>query len=172
MSYSHSAARPIETASLVSFLYPVAEDRMAEEGEVMIAALSQRASEGDIHQALADWVDAVNGGSASAINALYAEDALLLATFDPVPVTDAKGRIAYFTNLAAREELKVTVQESRFRHYGRVGTASGLYTFSYRENGQRVEVLSRFSFVFMKGATGEWKIADHHSSIAMIPAAR
>jgi len=40
---------------------------------------------------------------------------------------------------------------------------SGLYTFSFEEDGKMVSIPARFSFVYEK-ENGKWLIVEHHSS--------
>jgi hypothetical protein len=46
---------------------------------------------------------------------------------------------------------------------GDAAVASGLYTFSYRKDGQLVELPARYTFVYRKTPHG-WAIIRHHSS--------
>jgi hypothetical protein len=55
------------------------------------------------------------------------------------------------------------VQSEKIDLFGDAAVASGLYTFSYRMNGQLVELPARYTFVYRKTPHG-WAIVHHHSS--------
>ena len=70
---------------------------------------------------------------------------------------------AYFHKFSQNRELKATVQSERIDLFGDAAVASGLYTFSYKKDGQRVELPARYTFVYRKTPHG-WAIVRHHSS--------
>ena len=71
---------------------------------------------------------------------------------------------AYFHKLTQNPELKATIQSEKIDLFGdAAAVASGLYTFSYRKDGQRVELPARYTFVYRKTPHG-WTIVRHHSS--------
>ena len=43
---------------------------------------------------------------------------------------------------------------------------SGSYTFSFDTEEGRMSVPARYSFVYSRKQGGDWKIIDHHSSVA------
>jgi uncharacterized protein (TIGR02246 family) len=128
------------------------------------------ASDAPIRKCLNGWIEAVNSGQVGTICALYRIDAVLLATFDPKPLATPKERENYFVNFKARKGLKAAVDECHAQRLGdAAGTASGLYTFSFVENGAPQTARARFTFVYERQRDGQWLIAAHHSSVAPPP---
>jgi uncharacterized membrane protein YqiK len=118
----------------------------------------------EIQAALQDWTEALgNGHDETAVTALYDKDATLLATFDPKPLDTPAAIAGYFHKLTQNPELKATVQTETIDLFGDAAVASGLYTFSYKKDGQRVELPARYTFVYRKTPHG-WAIVRHHSS--------
>lgn len=120
----------------------------------------------EVKEAFEKWIAAVSTGSAQAVTALYAPDAVLLPTLSP-KVHDTPGkRRDYFNAFTARKDLKGEVNESYIRVFGDTAVNSGMYTFTYRgDDGATQAVPARFSFVYRRTDEG-WMIIDHHSSAA------
>ncbi|MFN8124910.1 MAG: DUF4440 domain-containing protein [Candidatus Nanopelagicales bacterium] len=97
----------------------------------------------------------------------YTQRAILLATFKSY--VKGHARITrYFDDLTCKHGVRVKTQRITTSREGRMGYATGLYRFSYREGGKLVNVPARFTFVFVKrGDT--WLIANHHSSEVPAP---
>lgn len=130
-----------------------------------LAAAPQRATKAEIHAALMKWINALGSGQGEKpVAALYARDAILLATFAPKPLTTPAEIAAYFRQLTQKPELRARVQSEKIDLFGGGGADTGLYTFSYRGNSQEVHVPARFTFVFRKSAK-DWLIVSHHSSL-------
>jgi uncharacterized membrane protein YqiK len=118
----------------------------------------------EIHEALHEWTRALgNGHDETAVTPLYEKDATLLATFDPKPLETPAEIAAYFHKLMQNPELKATVQSEKIDLFGDAAVASGLYTLSYRKDGQQVELPARYTFVYRKTPYG-WRVVRHHSS--------
>ena len=118
----------------------------------------------EIHAALQEWTEALgNGHDETAVTALYDKDATLLATFDPKPLQTPAEIAGYFHKLTQNPELRATVQSETIDLFGDAAVASGLYAFSYRKDGQLVELPARYTFVYRKTPHG-WAIVRHHSS--------
>jgi hypothetical protein len=118
----------------------------------------------EIHAALQEWTQALgNGHDETAVTALYDKEATLLATFDPKPLETPSEIGAYFHKLTQNPELKVIVESEKIDLFGDAAVATGLYRFSYRKDGQRVELPARYTFVYRKTPRG-WVIVRHHSS--------
>ena len=120
--------------------------------------------EHEVDKAFADWRTALSSGKAENIVKLYDKDAILLATLAAEPITTQQGRTEYFTGLTAKPKLKATVNEEYVRLLDpNTALVSGVYTFSFMEEGKTVEVPARYTFVFEK-ESGKWMIVEHHSS--------
>jgi uncharacterized protein (TIGR02246 family) len=130
------------------------------------AAAPQGSGKAAIHTALIKWTRALaSGQGGKPVAALYARDAILLATFAAEPLTTPAAIAAYFRQLTAKPDLRATVESEKIDLFGTDGAAdTGLYTFSYRAGGKEVRVPARFTFVWRKTGKG-WLIVSHQSSV-------
>jgi uncharacterized protein (TIGR02246 family) len=111
-----------------------------------------------------DWGTALSSGDANQITALYDQEAVLLATFSD-ELDTAKEIETYFVGLLQKPDLKVAFNAQNIRVLDdNTATNSGLYTFSYSENGKTVEVPARYTFLYEKKGD-RWMIVEHHSSV-------
>ncbi|MGL4881899.1 MAG: DUF4440 domain-containing protein, partial [Waterburya sp.] len=78
------------------------------------------------------------------------QEAVLLATFnDELDTPDEIKN--YFIGLTQKPDLKVVFNGQNVRVLDdNTATNSGLYTFSYTENGKTVEVPARYTFLYEK----------------------
>ncbi|MGL5835964.1 MAG: SgcJ/EcaC family oxidoreductase [Waterburya sp.] len=111
-----------------------------------------------------DWGTALASGDANQVTALYDGEAVLLATFnDELDTSDEIKN--YFIGLTQKPDLQVVFNNQNVRVLDdNTATNSGLYTFSYTENGKTVEVPARYTFLYEKKGES-WMIVEHHSSI-------
>ena len=94
---------------------------------------------------------------------LYTKNGILLATFKTYVQGEADIS-KYFDGLSCLDTLTVSTQKLTAANTGTMGYATGLYTFSYKnDDGSTTKVPARFTFVFAK-KQGKWLIANHHSS--------
>jgi uncharacterized protein (TIGR02246 family) len=129
------------------------------------AAEPQSATKAEIRATLQKWINALSSGQGEKpVMALYAKDAILLATFAAAPLTTPAEIAAYFRRLAAMPDLGATVQSEKIDLFGDGAADTGLYTFHYREGGKEVRVPARFTFVYRRTPRG-WIIVSHHSSV-------
>jgi hypothetical protein len=95
----------------------------------------------------------------------YGNDAVFLGTFAK---TIKKGRAAispYFVGLFKKENLKVDFTDEIYVNDIEDGyIISGIYNFSYTENGQAQKVRARYSFT-IQYINGKPLIINQHSSI-------
>lgn len=116
-------------------------------------------------QTLHAWIQAVNAGDLESILGLYAEDSVLLATFAPRAIRRAEDRRAYFTRLASRPGLRVSLHERTVREQA-VGAAcevvSGIYKFEMEIDDEQLVFEARFTMVI--NPTAARPILHHHSS--------
>ncbi len=119
--------------------------------------------EAAIGRVTAQWATKLNSHDPIKVAALYDEPFVLYATFKS-KIDTVEGLVQYFTDLMKKEDLKVTFNEQTIRVYGSTAVNSGIYTFSYKENGKLKEINARFTFVYTLTPAG-WKIVDHHSSV-------
>ena len=114
-------------------------------------------------QAYENWLQAVTSGTPEPVVALYDAGAVLLPTLACGPRQGHQAITEYFQEFTAKPDLQAETNQFVSHHLGEVAVASGLYTFSYDQDGQRVEVPARFSFTF-RNQDDDWLIVSHHSS--------
>ncbi|MDX9690297.1 MAG: DUF4440 domain-containing protein [Proteobacteria bacterium] len=117
-----------------------------------------------VKEALNTWLNAISIGAPDAVMTLYADDAVVLLAFAPGVHANPAKRLEYFKMFTANENLQCKIDELHTRVFGDIGINSGLYTFTFKKNGQDVSMAARFSFVYKKTALG-WLIVDQHSSL-------
>ena len=111
------------------------------------------------------WVETFCKGNPENVVALYAEDALLNATLNPIPMLTQQERLGYFRQLSEMPGMKVEVQSEYLRMFNDwLAVVSGLYQFSFLRNGELVKIPARYSMVFQRGKSDHWLVIDHHSS--------
>ncbi len=132
--------------------------------EVMHTSQGQADEKAEVEKAFADWRQALSSGKSENVVKLYDPSAILLATLAEKPITDQKERTDYFDKLTAKPKLMATVNEDHIRLLDEnSAVVSGLYTFSFEENGNKVSIPARYTFVYEK-ENGRWMIVEHHSS--------
>jgi uncharacterized protein (TIGR02246 family) len=110
------------------------------------------------------WGNALAARDPKKMAALYDPKAVLIATFTNELDTPAEIN-NYFVGLMTKEKLQVAFNKQNIRILDEnTATNSGLYTFSYMENGKTIAVPARYTFVYEK-RDGKWTIVEHHSSI-------
>lgn len=112
------------------------------------------------------WGAAFSARDVAGVLALYAPDALLLATANPQPVHGRAAMQSYFENLLINRAA--TVQFGATLHVDGVdpAAASGLYTFTWNDPaGGRSAAPARYTFVVTRNGAGPTGfIRQHHSS--------
>lgn len=108
------------------------------------------------------WAKALSSNNPKKITALYADGALLYATFEN-QLDTSEGIQGYFTKLMKHQDLAVKFTKQNIRMFGETAVNSGFYTFSYMDDGHEVQVPARYTFVFTHEGKN-WLIVDHHSS--------
>jgi hypothetical protein len=116
-----------------------------------------------VNQAIDIWAQSLIAMDIDGIINLYDEDSILLATLDDTPLFDQAGRKNYFQNLMKKPDIHVDITDRYTRIFGDAAVTSGIYTFSFTNNGEKVLIPARFSFVHLQ-KDGKWMIIDHHSS--------
>ncbi len=111
------------------------------------------------------WMDAVHSGNLDAVEAMYANDAVLIPTFSRKFRTGAESRADYFKQVASKPGLGVELLEDSVNSQalgGPVHILVGLYNwYNDTAEGQNV-VLARFTYVIDLSSDGP--IVHHHSS--------
>lgn len=129
-----------------------------------VTATSWAGEREEVEQTFAKWRSALETGAPENVVKLYQPDAILLATLSPKPITTQEGRIEYFSKLTAKPKLSASVDEEHIKLLDEDNAVvSGLYTFRFEQDGKKVEIPARYSFVYEK-VKNDWMIVEHHSS--------
>jgi uncharacterized protein (TIGR02246 family) len=106
------------------------------------------------------WISAFNANDAAALAKLYAKDAILLPTLNPVMANDAASIHGYF-DWVLGSKFKVSLGEYKAIPMGDDAIIiTGFYDFLVKPD---TPLPARFSFVIVKRGN-EWLIVHHHSS--------
>ena len=134
---------------------------------VALSSVSARAqTEGEIRAVMDRWAatygTATNGAE---MLPLYHPEAAFFGTAFQVPFVGRDSFVPYFQmqfdNYSGRS---VTFVDPVIRILSdSVATSTGLYRFQLTVSGQRVDVLYRYTFAFLRTEDG-WQIIQHHSS--------
>ena len=110
------------------------------------------------------WNEALKSRKAEEVAALYDNAATFLPTMSKEFKKGQGGAEEYFKHfLEKNPEGEIVEDEYQPLGYDSY-LRSGLYNFSVGPDDARQTVEARFSFVWKKDETGDWKIAHHHSS--------
>ena len=127
------------------------------------SAASATISDREVEKLGQNWGTALASRDPDQIVSLYDKDAVLLATFNNELNTPDSIK-EYFVGLTKKPDLKVVFNNQNVRVLDEnTATNSGLYTFSYSDNGKTVEVPARYTFLYEKRGD-RWMIVKHHSS--------
>jgi len=112
------------------------------------------------------WNETLQTRDPKQVAQMYAQEGgILVPTMSP-KVRHNRDEIAdYFVHFLAKNP-NGRIDESNVRVYGDIAINSGLYTFELdgEEEGSRVDVPGRFTFVYKKEGD-DWVIVEHHSSV-------
>jgi uncharacterized protein (TIGR02246 family) len=132
-----------------------------------LAATENNNASAEVAKAAQIWQQAIASHNVKKIAALYAPHAYLYATFEN-QINTPEGILQYFQKLAANKNLQVKFDTQHIRTYGDVAIDSGLYTFSYNQDGKQIHVPARYTFVYLHQGNA-WQIIEHHSSVLPKP---
>ena len=132
---------------------------------LLIVLLAFPALAGPAEEATAvvdQWAAAYSANDRNALTKLYAPDALLLGTTDPLATRGSEAIRDYFSALD-KGGRRNKIQEKNVIVLGDDAVAvAGFYDFARKEQNYEPRP-SRFTFVVMK-RDGKWLIVHHHSS--------
>jgi uncharacterized protein (TIGR02246 family) len=117
------------------------------------------------------WNQSLLSRDAHEVASLYAEDASFLPTLNPEFKNGRDGAEQYFKHFLEKNPegkiIEEAVQEISADKDGRPSSFlhSGLYNFAVGEQNNRQIVEARFTFLWQKDESGDWKIKHHHSSL-------
>ena len=119
-------------------------------------------STGEISAQFDKWNAALKTEDPDHVVACYAKDAILLPTVSAKVRHNHAEIRDYFVHFCAKKP-DGRIDEANIRIFGDIAINSGLYTFELTDNGQRVDVAARFTFVYRND--DGWQIIEHHSSV-------
>ena len=106
------------------------------------------------------WTKAISERNPSVMVGFYANDALLLATFESLLV--GKDAIYdYFVEFLDKENLQCEIIENYTQNFEGVDVCSGLYAFTFIEDEEEQRVIARYTYA----VNNRGKITTHHSSV-------
>jgi hypothetical protein len=110
------------------------------------------------------WASCISERSPEKQTALYFERAVLVPTLSNSPLIGKRAIKGYMDGFLAKEGLICQPTEILAQRDSITGTDifSGLYDFTYFENGNRKVVHARFTFV----VRNDGLIVNHHSSLS------
>ncbi len=112
------------------------------------------------HPVIDHWLVAVNDHDLEQVCSLYLPDAILLPTLSQT-IRDTPGSIRdYFVQFLAKPGLRASLEHCYVQEYSEIKIDSGVYLFTWQENGHTKAAKARFTFVIKDN-----KIAEHHSSL-------
>lgn len=132
------------------------------------APVAVKAGVPEAASALEDWKEAVEGGDAEAIVALYDKNAIMISTFMQLPITRRQDLLSYYKKVVANPDVRVEIEEEHPRRFGNMAVNTGRYVLSYTQEGEEEVVPARFSFMYQLQGN-KWMIIDHHSSRIPMP---
>lgn len=120
----------------------------------------------DVEKLLDRWFAALETGDPSQVSALYARDAILLATFNGRVKKGHRKIRGYFEREFLPKHPVGMAVEAYTRVLGGVAVNSGLCSFQIDSKGEgRATVKARYTFVY-QWTGSDWKIVEHHSSLS------
>lgn len=131
-------------------------------------AFARSQAKPDVQAALIEWKEAVESGSVDAIMKLYDRDAIMISTFAQIPMTKRQQLVDFYKKVVVNPDIKVDIDTSHPRSFGTFAVNSGRYTLSYAQEGERISVPARFTFVYQLQGD-KWVIVDQHSSRVPLP---
>tara|TARA_R100000664_G_scaffold9501_1_gene15917 strand:- start:5267 stop:5620 length:354 start_codon:yes stop_codon:yes gene_type:complete len=105
------------------------------------------------------WASSIQSRNPMTMLDFYSDNAVLLATYSNLLV--GKDEILdYFIDFLNKEGLKCTLIDNYTTHIGTSSAYSGLYNFSFYDQGQFKVVKARYTYVIKNN-----QIVMHHSSV-------
>jgi uncharacterized protein (TIGR02246 family) len=160
--------KPLRFLSLVVVALVMASPVLAREQAPEDKHAVPKSDKQDVQLALTQWKNAVESGSVDGVMKLYDQNAIMISTFAQNPMTKREEIRGYFKKVIVNPDIKVEIEDSHPRVFGKMAVNSGRYTLSYTQDGEPVSIPARFSFVYVL-ENGNWLIVDQHSSRVPLP---
>jgi uncharacterized protein (TIGR02246 family) len=134
-------------------------------GYLLFKKYNNKVSVAEAKAVLNDWKKNFDSKNLDGIVNNYSEDGILVSTFGDI-LTGREAIKEYFIGLFKKDNLGVVyLDEPQIVNLNGSVTLSGLYEFSYSENGKMTNAKSRYSFI-LKKINGKVYIIKQHSSVA------
>jgi uncharacterized protein (TIGR02246 family) len=126
----------------------------------------QRPSEAEVREQFDRWNAALQSGDPERVADQYAPDGVLIPTLSNEPRDTRAEIVDYFENHFLPSKPVGTITESLVNVLDRdTAIDQGTYVFNQtKPDGTPFQTLARYTFVYEKDASGNWKIVSHHSS--------
>lgn len=114
---------------------------------------------------LDQWMHAVNHADVEKLLSLYDKTAVLIPTFSNKILNTPEKMREYFTKLAEREGLSITLHEKSLYVQSldnEMSIINGIYNWRFKVDGEPLNFEARFSYVIDCSRPGP--ILHHHSS--------
>ncbi|MFA5855053.1 MAG: SgcJ/EcaC family oxidoreductase [Candidatus Gracilibacteria bacterium] len=112
------------------------------------------------------WSDSLLTLDPKKVAELYTEDCEFLPTVSGEFKRGQDGAEAYFHHFLEKHPVGQVTEEAVRQLGDNAYSHVGHYNFELdAEAGARKTVEARFTFIWVKDQTGEWKISHHHSSV-------
>ena len=117
------------------------------------------------HHLLAQWAHAFNQENMTAIDACYADHAVLWGTHAKQLIQGRAGIRQYFQAVfESGRKVRVRIVDEQVTDHLSQKISNGSYHFYSDHPGVTTEVQARFTFVWQLLA-GQWRLVTHHSSV-------
>tara|TARA_R110002020_G_scaffold475935_1_gene714690 strand:- start:6108 stop:6473 length:366 start_codon:yes stop_codon:yes gene_type:complete len=107
-----------------------------------------------------EWANTIQKRNPALMVNFYSPKALLLATFESLLV-GKQAIYGYFVEFLDKEDLQCEILENYTQKFEHVDICSGLYAFTFIENGEEQRVVARYTYC----VNNKGKITTHHSSV-------
>jgi uncharacterized protein (TIGR02246 family) len=107
------------------------------------------------------WNNALQTGDPQQVAALYADNGILLPTLSNQVRHNHAEKVDYFVHFLAKQPSG-SLDESNVRIFGDIAINSGIYTFAFAKDGSSAQ--GRFTFAYRWNGQ-KWEIIEHHSSL-------
>lgn len=134
-------------------------------GYLLFKKYNNKVSVAEAKAVLNDWKKNFDSKNLDGIVNNYSQDGILVSTFGDI-LTGREAIKEYFVGLFKKDNLGVVyLDEPQIVNLNGSITLTGLYEFSYSENGKMTNAKARYSFICKK-INGKVYIIKQHSSVA------
>jgi hypothetical protein len=134
-------------------------------GYLLFKKYNNKITIAEAKEVLNNWKKNFDSKNLEGIVNNYSQNGILVSTFGDI-LTGREAIKEYFVGLFKKDNLKVVyLDEPQIVNLNGSITLTGLYEFSYSENGKMTNAKARYSFICKK-INGKVYIIKQHSSVA------